>query len=105
MASMTIPPKENIEPTEPEVDATTPAPTEPEEPRGKKAKKKEEEPVSNPDEVVFISAEDEPKQFDIGGVRGIRDETGKKVVWRVPVDRADRFARHSFVLTGRVVRA
>lgn len=58
--------------------------------------------------VLFVSAEEEIMQFDIT-VQGQRitpmwDSEREYLVWRVPADKADRFAMHEFVQRGRIVR-
>lgn len=55
--------------------------------------------------VIFESANAESHQFDVCGVRGYRDNSGKKVLWRVPEDRVERFERHTFVVNGRIKRS
>lgn len=52
--------------------------------------------------VFFESSDNEPLQFDVCGIRAHRDPSGQKCRWRVPVDMAERFARHSHVLSGRI---
>ena len=56
------------------------------------------------DIVIFESTRDEPIQFDVSSIRGHRDQSGKKIVWEVPADRAKRFAEHHHVLSGRIRR-
>lgn len=53
--------------------------------------------------VIFQSKESEPTEYAINGIRAFR-ATDNRLRWRVPVDGADRFAKHHHVMTGRVVR-
>lgn len=55
-------------------------------------------------EVEFISREAEAAVFEIMDIRPARRDD-RRLVWSVPGDLADRFARHHHCVTGRVVRA
>lgn len=66
--------------------------------------KPEEKVVAFAPRVLFMSTADEPRQFDVCGIVGIRDSTGKRVVWKVPPNLADRFSQHSHVKSGRIAR-
>ena len=64
-----------------------------------KPKRKAAEPVGP---VDFISREPEAQIFEIMGLRPARRED-QRLIWSVPADIAERFARHHHVVTGRVV--
>ena len=59
--------------------------------------------------TVFVSAHPESATFSIraGGVeiRGIKDESKRGLVFRVPNDVVENFCRHEFVIGGRIVKA
>ena len=56
-----------------------------------------------PDVAIFVSFEREPQEFEIIDLRPERTE-GRRLLWRVPLDQAERFASHHHVVTGRVRR-
>lgn len=65
-----------------------------------KPKRKSAEPVAA--DVIYISREIEPSVFEIMDIRPARRDD-RRLVWNVPAEIAERFARHHHVVTGRVV--
>lgn len=62
------------------------------------------------DHTLFVSANDEPQTYDIRldtstVVRGFWNNAEDRVIWRVPNKLLERFERHSFVSSGRVLKA
>ena len=56
-----------------------------------------------PSFVTFRSASPETHEITIMGIRAIRGPD-MRLTFTVPADKADRFAKHHHVTTGRVVR-
>lgn len=60
--------------------------------------------------TVFVSQHEEPQTYDIRldhntVVRGYWDSAEERVLWRVPDKLLERFQRHSFLTSGRVIKA
>lgn len=62
--------------------------------------------------ILFVSAREEVDLFDIAvgveeheNVRGLWDQHGERVVWRVPKQLVAQFSRHTFVQQGRILKA
>lgn len=56
-----------------------------------------------PSTVIFRSTRQENHEITIMGIRGLQG-AGMKLTFEVPADKADRFAEHHHVMTGRVTR-
>jgi len=69
-----------------------------------------EEEISAPDaqsmpSVIFRSREPENRQFVVNRVRSRRCLSDMRYLeWRVPTKDAEAFAKHHFVVTGRILR-
>lgn len=71
-----------------------------------KAAEVKEAPAPKPkpaSHVTFESRGDETHEIVIMGMRSGRVD-GARLQWSVPADKADRFAKHHHVVSGRVVR-
>jgi hypothetical protein len=53
--------------------------------------------------ALFVSVDNEPVQFRMGVYEPYR-YNGSRLAWRIPLDVADRFEQHHWVVEGRVVR-
>lgn len=51
----------------------------------------------------FISAKAEAHEYPVMGIRPYRLKD-RRIVWRVPSDQADKFMRHHFCVTNRIVK-
>ncbi len=58
---------------------------------------------AEPTEALFVSHNREPQEFQIMDMPPERTEE-RRLLWRVPLDKADLFALHHHVVTGRVRR-
>jgi len=60
------------------------------------------------DVVVFVSTNEEAQRYDVNLgdaiINGTWDTRQRHLVWRVPSNLIDRFSRHFFVTSGRIVR-
>lgn len=65
-------------------------------------KPKRKSAESSVGQVEYISREPEAQVFEIMELRPARRED-RRLVWSVPAEIAERFARHHHVVTGRVV--
>jgi hypothetical protein len=66
--------------------------------------------VAKRDTTLYVSAKPEPMTFDVRldpstVVRGYWDSAEERVLWRVPDGLHERFKRHSFITTGRIITA
>lgn len=69
------------------------------------AKKAAKETATKFDGTYFVSANFEATMFDVMRVRPVRMPSTGKLVWAVPAEKAERFAKHHHVVTGRIVAA
>lgn len=77
----------------------TPAPEAAPAEEHKTRRRKAAEPVT-----FFSLATDEPHSFYIMGEKGSRDPVTNRLFWVVDADKAELFARHHHVESGRVYR-
>ena len=61
-------------------------------------------PVTARAEVVYESREKEPSMFEAAEYWPIRNHANGRLEWSVPASDVERFERHFFVQTGRIVR-
>lgn len=54
--------------------------------------------------VWFESRDREPRQFDVAGIRSIRNFENGRIEFRVPAKDVARFEQNHFVRNGRIVR-
>ena len=54
--------------------------------------------------VWYESREKEPRQFDVAGIRSIRNFDNGRIEWEVPSADVERFEQNHFFRNGRVVR-
>ena len=60
--------------------------------------------VKAPAEVVYESREKEPSMFEAAEYWPVRNHSNGRLEWTVPANDVERFERHFFVQTGRIVR-
>lgn len=53
--------------------------------------------------VWFESRLPEDRQFDVAGFRSVRDFDSGKIMWKVPAKEVERFKKHHFYVSGRIV--
>lgn len=54
--------------------------------------------------IWFESREREPRQFDVAGIRSIRNFNTGRIEFKVPAKDVARFEANHFVTSGRIVR-